>query len=119
MNDTDLVLYHNPRCSKSRAALALLEAAGLQPRLRLYLEEPLSPAEVKELLQRLQLPVRELLRSGEEAFQRLGLADSTLSDEQLIAAICAEPKLLQRPIAVLGARAVIGRPPERVLELLA
>lgn len=114
-----LTLYHNPRCSKSRAALALLEAAGIQVRQRRYLEEPLTRNELTGLLQQLDLPVRELLRTGEEAYKQLGLGDSSKSLEQLLDAIIAEPRLLQRPIAVLDERAVIGRPPERVLELLA
>lgn len=115
---TDLILYHNPRCSKSRAALALLEAAGLQPQLRRYLDAPPTIEELQALLRTLQLPARELLRNDEEACRRLGLDDPACSEQELLAAIAAEPALLQRPIAVCAGRAVIGRPPERVLELL-
>src|SRR5690606_4958626 len=107
---TDLILYHNPRCSKSRAALALLVAAGTQPQLRHYLDAPPDAAELRELLQALQVPARELLRDGEEAFRRLDLANPSRSDEELIAAIVAEPRLLQRPIAASAGRAIIGRP---------
>lgn len=113
-----VTLYHNPRCSKSRAALALLEARGIQPRLRLYLEQPLSKTELKKLLRLLDMRARELLREGEEACKRLGLNDPALGEDQIIAAILSEPQLLQRPIAVVDDEAVIGRPPEKILELL-
>jgi arsenate reductase len=116
---TDLTLYHNPRCSKSRGALELLEARGLTPQVVRYLETPPSAAELRELLSKLGIGARALLRSGEDEYKELGLADASLSDEQLIAAMAAHPKLIERPILVAGKRAVIGRPPEKVLELLA
>lgn len=115
---TDITLFHNPRCSKSRQALALLEEHGIRPQLRLYLEEPPDKQEVEGLLERLGLPVRTLLRTTEEAYKRLNLADEDLNEAQLIDALLQEPKLLQRPIAVGETRAVIGRPPEKVLDLL-
>lgn len=115
---TQITLFHNPRCSKSRQALALLQEHGVQPRLRLYLEEPPDKQEVEGLLERLGLPVRLLLRTTEEAYKRLNLADEDLNEAQLIEALLQEPKLLQRPIAVGDTRAVIGRPPEKVLDLL-
>ncbi|MDG9924966.1 MULTISPECIES: arsenate reductase (glutaredoxin) [unclassified Pseudomonas] len=116
---TDLTLYHNPRCSKSRGALELLEARGLTPQVVRYLETPPSAAELRELLSKLGIGARALLRSGEDEYKELGLTDASLSDEQLIAAMAAHPKLIERPILVAGKRAVIGRPPEKVLELLA
>lgn len=116
---TDLTLYHNPRCSKSRGALELLEAHGQSPNVVRYLETPPSAAELHALLAKLGIGARELLRSGEDEYKDLGLADSSLSDEQLIAAMAAHPKLIERPILVAGERAIIGRPPEKVLELLA
>ncbi|WP_017937917.1 arsenate reductase (glutaredoxin) [Zestomonas thermotolerans] len=116
---TDLTLYHNPRCSKSRGALELLEARGLQPTIVRYLETPPSAAELRELLRKLGIPARQLLRTGEEEYQSLGLADPGLGEEQLIEAMAAHPRLIERPILVAGDRAVIGRPPEKVLELLA
>jgi arsenate reductase (glutaredoxin) len=116
---TDLTLYHNPRCSKSRGALELLDARGLTPQVVRYLETPPSAAELRELLSKLGIGARALLRSGEDEYKELGLADASLSDEQLIAAMAAHPKLIERPILVAGKRAVIGRPPEKVLELLA
>jgi arsenate reductase len=111
-------LFHNPRCSKSRQALALLEARGVQPVIVPYLEQPPSPAELRELLTQLGLPVRELLRRGEPEIEALGLDDPAASDDALIDAMAAHPRLIERPIFVFGGRAVIGRPPERVLELL-
>ncbi len=115
---TDLTLYHNPRCSKSRGALELLEARGLTPTVVRYLDTPPSADELRTLLGKLGIPARQLLRSGEDEYKALGLADSNLSDEQLIAAMVSHPKLIERPILIAGERAVIGRPPEKVLELL-
>jgi arsenate reductase len=116
---TDLTLYHNPRCSKSRGALELLEARGLTPTIIRYLETPPDAAQLRDLLGKLGISARELLRTGEEEYKALSLADTRLSDEQLIAAMAANPKLIERPILVVGDKAVIGRPPERVLEILA
>ena len=115
---TDLTLYHNPRCSKSRGALELLEARGLQPTVVRYLETPPTAAELTALLAKLKLPARDLLRSGEDEYKALNLADASLSEAQLIAAMVEHPKLIERPILIAGDKAVIGRPPERVLELL-
>jgi arsenate reductase len=112
-----LVLLHNPRCSKSRAAKALLEERGAAFRVRLYLEEPLSRAELGVLARRLGRPAREWVRRGEPAFAAAGLGPG--SDESTwLDAIAAHPELLERPVLVLGERAVVGRPPERILELL-
>lgn len=116
---TDLTLYHNPRCSKSRGALELLEARGLTPTIIRYLETPPDAAQLRDLLGKLGIGARELLRTGEEEYKALNLADTRLSDEQLIAAMAAHPKLIERPILVVGDKAVIGRPPESVLEILA
>ena len=116
---TDLTFYHNPRCSKSRGALELLEARGLAPTVVRYLETPPDAATLSALLGKLGIGARQLLRSGEDEYKELGLGDASLSDEQLIAAMAAHPKLIERPILVAGKRAVIGRPPEKVLELLA
>ena len=115
---TDLTLYHNPRCSKSRGALELLEAHGQQPRVVRYLETPLSAAELRELLGKLGYSARQLLRSGEDIYQELNLADPALDEQALIAAMVEHPRLIERPILVVGDKAVVGRPPERVLELL-
>ncbi|WP_028238504.1 arsenate reductase (glutaredoxin) [Stutzerimonas azotifigens] len=115
---TELTLYHNPRCSKSRAALELLEQRGLAPTVIRYLETPPREAQLAELLQRLGIGARALLRTGEPEYQTLGLAEPSLSEAQLIASMAAHPKLIERPILVAGDKAVIGRPPERVLEIL-
>ena len=115
---TDLTLYHNPRCSKSRGALELLEARGLTPTVVRYLETPLSAAQLRALLAKLNIIARQLLRIGEDAYKALNLADSGLTDAQLIDAMAAHPKLIERPILVAGDKAVIGRPPEKVLEIL-
>ena len=115
--DDELVLLHNPRCSKSRAARALLEERGLAFRERRYLDEPLSAAELRDLAARLGRPAREWARRDEAAWREAGLPDDA-DDTAVLAAIAAHPVLLERPILVRGARAVVGRPPERVLELL-
>ena len=111
-------LYHNTHCSKSRGALELLQARGITPELVYYLESPPDADELRWLLGLLGLPARDLLRSGEPAFAELGLGDPSLSEDALIAAMVAHPRLIERPVFVHGGRAVIGRPPERVLELL-
>ncbi|QQN50579.1 arsenate reductase (glutaredoxin) [Stutzerimonas balearica] len=116
---TDLILYHNPRCSKSRGALELLQARGMEPTIVRYLDTPPSEAELHALLAKLGLSARQLLRTGEEEYQSLGLADTALTDAQIIAAMARHPRLIERPILIAGDKAVIGRPPERVLELLA
>ena len=115
---TDLTLYHNPRCSKSRGALELLEARGLTPNVVRYLETPLNAGQIKALLGKLGISARQLLRTGEDEYKMLQLADESLSEAQLIDAIVQHPKLMERPILEVGDKAVIGRPPENVLELL-
>lgn len=115
---TELRLYHNPRCSKSRGALDLLEQRGLNPTIVRYLDTPPDAPQLQALLVRLGIGPRDLLRRSEAEYQALGLDDTSLTDGQLIAAMVAHPKLIERPILEVGDRAVIGRPPERVLELL-
>ena len=115
---TDLTLYHNPRCSKSRGALELLEARGLTPTVVRYLDTPLTAAQLTDLLRKLNISARQLLRTGEDDYKTLNLADSSLSEDQLIKAMATHPKLIERPILVAGDKAVIGRPPEKILELV-
>jgi arsenate reductase len=111
-------LYHNPRCSKSREALALLQAQGCEPEVVLYLETPPTAKQLKELLASLGISARQLLRKTEDAYKELNLADEKLSDAALIKAMIANPKLIERPIFINGEKAVIGRPPETVLSIL-
>ena len=111
-------IYHNPRCSKSRQTLAILEERGITPDIRLYLEDVPDETELHELISKLGINPRDLLRKGEEAYKRLGLAATDKDDAQIIAAMLSEPKLIERPIVVKGSKAVLGRPPENVLELV-
>ena len=113
-----ITIFHNPRCSKSRATLALLQERGLEPEIRLYLEKPPDAVELRDILRRLGIPARQLLRKGEADYREQGLADETLSEADLIAAMASTPKLIERPIVLAGQRAAIGRPPESVLEIL-
>jgi arsenate reductase len=111
-------LYHNTRCSKSRGALELLRARGVEPDVVYYLEAPPTAAELRTLLAMLELPARALLRTGEPEYAELGLADPGLGDDALVDAMARHPRLIERPVFVHKGRAVIGRPPERVLDLL-
>ena len=111
-------LYHNPRCSKSRGALDLLRERGIEPRIVAYLDQAPSAAELRELVRLLGTGARSLVRDGEPEYRELGLADPSLDDDALIAAMAAHPRLIERPVFIHAGRAVIGRPPERVLELL-
>ena len=114
----DWTIYHNPRCSKSRQTLQLLEDNGIQPAVVLYLETPPTRAQLITLLQQLKLSPRELLRKGEDEYKTLNLANPELEDDELLDAMVAHPKLIERPIVVRGERAVLGRPPENALVLL-
>ena len=111
----DLTLWHNPRCSKSRQALALLEDDGHAPSVRLYLTNPPTEDEITDLLSRLRIAPRALMRTGEKIYRDLGLAD--VDDAALIVAMATHPILIERPILLAGEKAVIGRPPEQVLTL--
>lgn len=113
----DVTLLHNPRCSKSRAAKALLEERGIAFRERLYLAEPLSAAELSELATRLNRPPAEWVRRREDAYAAAGLSASA-SDDTLLAAMAQHPILIERPIVIRGPRAVVGRPTENILELI-
>lgn len=112
------VLYHNPRCSKSRETLALLEQRGVELNVVHYLDEPPDVATLKAMAAALDGPVSSLVRPGEAPWQEAGLSPAELSDDELFEFIARHPRVLQRPVLVVGNRARIGRPPERVLEIL-
>ena len=114
---SEFTIYHNPRCSKSRKALALLQENGIEPEIVLYLETPPDVAGIRALLGKLGITPAALVRRGEEDYKACGLGRDS-SDEALVAAMAAHPKLIERPIVVRGDRAVLGRPPENVLELI-
>ena len=113
-----VTIYHNPRCSKSRQTLALLRDKGEDPEIIEYLASPPDAATLREILSRLGLSPRDLLRKKEAPYKELDLADESLGDEALIAAMVAHPILIERPIVLAGAKAAIGRPPETVLSIL-
>ncbi|MEW5560575.1 arsenate reductase (glutaredoxin) [Enterobacter asburiae] len=114
-----VTIYHNPRCSKSRETLALLKEKGVEPEVILYLDTPPDAAQLKQLLKLLGMKsARELMRQKEDLYKELNLADSSLSEADLVNAMIANPKLIERPIVVKNGQARIGRPPESVLEIL-
>ena len=113
-----VTIYHNPRCSKSRQTLQLLEARGIKPKIVEYLKEPPSTAELRAILERLGMKPHDLLRQSEARYAELGLKERALSDDALIELMVDNPILIERPIVVSGNKAAIGRPPEKVLEIL-
>lgn len=114
-----VTIYHNPRCSKSRETLNLLEQHGVEPNIVLYLETPPDAATLKTLLKQLGFSsARQLMRTKEDIYKTLKLDDASLSEEQLIQTMVANPKLIERPIVVKKNKARLGRPPEQVLEIL-
>lgn len=117
MSQAEITLYHNPRCTKSREALALLRSRGIEPTIVEYLKTPPTAAELADIVKRLGVEPQALVRKGEDVFKR-SYEGKRLDASQWIAAMAEHPILMERPIAVRGTRAVIGRPPERVLELL-
>lgn len=113
-----ITIYHNPRCSKSRQTLALLEDRGITPQVVRYLESPPDVATLRSLVAKLDIQPRELLRTGEQEYKDNNLDDPALGDDQILEAMARHPKLIQRPIVVNGDRAALGRPPEAVLDIL-
>lgn len=113
-----ITIYHNPRCSKSRQTLQLLTEHGMEPEVINYLDTPPTHAELERILQSLKLEPRELMRRKEDEYTELGLDNPTLSRAALIDAMVQHPRLIERPIVIRGRQAVIGRPPEKVLEIL-
>lgn len=111
-------IFHNPRCSKSRQTLELLQNSDQQPEIVEYLKTPPSKQELKDILDMLGLSPRQLMRTHEAEYKGNGLDDEKLSDDQLIDAMVSHPKLIERPIVISNGKAAIGRPPEKVLEIL-
>lgn len=113
-----VTIYHNPRCSKSRQTLALIEENGIKPTVIRYLETPPNESELKELIHALGISARDLLRKGEDEYKTQGLNNTSLNENELIKTMSKHPKLIERPIVTKGKKAVLGRPPENVLALL-
>ena len=115
---TAITILHNPRCSKSRQTLNLLEEKGIHPDVIKYLDTPPSFEEIKVIIEKLGISPRDLLRKGEEEYKVLDLKNPSLTDEDIIQAMVTHPKLIERPIIVKNGQAIIGRPPKKVLDLL-
>ncbi|MCR9214084.1 MAG: arsenate reductase (glutaredoxin) [Proteobacteria bacterium] len=111
-------IFHNPRCSKSRQTLAILEEKGVEPQIVEYLATPPSEARISEILKMLGMAPRELMRKGEAEYKDNNLSNPDLTEDQLIQAMVDFPKLIERPIVISGGKARIGRPPESVLEII-
>jgi len=116
---SQVTIYHNPRCSKSRQTLELLTENGFEPNIVLYLEDTPTADVLASLIQKLGFTARDLLRTGESEYNNQSLSNTKLSDQDIIQAMIKAPILIQRPIVECGDKARIGRPPEQVLEILA
>jgi len=113
-----VTIYHNPRCTKSRQTLALLEKRGIKPKIIEYLVTPPTEGELKHLLKLLGISPRELLRTKEEEYKKAKLDKPDVTDADIIRAIAKYPRLMERPIVVAGNKAALGRPPEKVLKII-
>lgn len=114
----NVVIWHNPGCSKSRQGLALIEGQGIEPTIIRYLEDPPSEVELKRVLSLLGIEPRELMRRKDDLYRDLGLDDASMTSQQLIDAMVQNPKLIERPVVINGDQAALGRPPEAILEIL-
>ncbi len=112
-----ITIWHNPRCSKSRAGVAMLEEQGVNAEIVRYLDTPPTAEELREVLEKLHIPARALMRTKEVIYKELGLGDIE-DEQQLIAAMVAHPRLIERPVVIRGDKAVIGRPLENIIELI-
>ena len=115
---SDFIIYHNPRCSKSRQTLEILDQHDLETEIVLYLDNPPSAEEIVSILNKLELNPRDILRKGEDVYKELNLKNDKLTNKDLINIMIENPKLIERPIVIRGDKAVIGRPPENVLSLV-
>jgi arsenate reductase len=113
-----VTMYHNPRCSKSRETLALLNQKGIEPEIIEYLSSPPDATQLKKILGLLGLSPREIIRTKDELYKEINLDNEDLDDNQIIAALIENPKLIERPIVLANGKAAIGRPPENILEIL-
>jgi arsenate reductase (glutaredoxin) len=113
----EFTIYHNPRCSKSRETLALLQGKGIEPSIVEYLKTPPSASQLKSIVKQLGIKPEQLVRKGEEIYKSR-YANRTLSDAQWFEAMVENPSLIERPIVIRGQRAALGRPPQNVLQLL-
>ena len=113
-----ITIYHNPKCSKSRQTLKLLEEQGINPKIIEYLKNPPTPEKLKEILSLLGVSPRDLIRKKEDEYKELDLANSRLSDEDLIGFMVKNPNLIERPIVLANGKAALGRPPEQILNIL-
>lgn len=113
-----VTIWHNPRCSKSRMTLGLLEERGIEPNIVTYLDTPPSVQELNDVLGLLGKSPRDLMRKGEAEYKEQGLDNADLSDAQLVEAMVATPKLIERPVVLANGKAAVGRPPESVLDIL-
>ncbi|ODR97509.1 arsenate reductase [Methyloceanibacter stevinii] len=113
-----VTIYHNPRCSKSRQTLALIEERGVEPVIVEYLKTPPSAADLKAILKKLGFKPQDIVRTKEARYAELGLKERSVTDDELLALLADNPILIERPIVVTGNKAAIGRPPEKVLAIL-
>ena len=114
----DIIIYHNPRCSKSKATLELITSMGITPIVKLYLDEPISYDELSNVLDKLNISPRELLRKTESLYKKHNLDNNILDDSEIITFMIENPILIERPIVIRNKRAIIGRPPENVLKII-
>ena len=119
MSNEKPVMYHNPSCSKSRETLQILQDNNVEPTIIEYLAQPPSAQELRTIISLLGITARDLLRTTEQVYKDAKLDDDSLSEDEIIETICAFPVLLQRPIVIADGKAIIGRPPVKVLEIIA
>ncbi|MGK0250467.1 MAG: arsenate reductase [Oleispira sp.] len=118
MTSEPLTIYHNPSCSKSREALQILEQFKIQPQIIEYLDMPPSQSDIRQIVKKLGVAPIDLLRTTEKVFVEGGYQAESMSDEEIIETIARHPSLLQRPIVIYGSKAIIGRPPIKVLDII-